>query len=84
MPTVNITNTESNPTHIAGYGGGLRDLSATETSPTFYGGAGGGWRSFTETERNPEHKIPTGTDTLGKTKGLDFRGTGFRGKGVIL
>lgn len=78
MPEVNITLTETNPSASTGYGGGKREFTHTETNPTFLGGAGGGWRVFTATERNPEYKLPKDTQTMGRTKGLDFRGKGFR------
>ena len=78
MPTVDLTHTEINPTHSEGYGGGGRDITKTEINPSFLGGAGGGWRIFTATERSPEWWLPSDTQTLGKTKGLDFRGKGFR------
>ncbi len=78
MPEVNITLTETNPADSVGYGGGKRELTNTETNPTFFGGGGGGWRIFTATESNPELKLPKDTQTMGRTKGLDFRGRGLR------
>ena len=78
MPEENFTHTETNPAASVSYGGGKRDFTHTETNPTFWGGGGGGWRIFTETESNPELKLPKDTQTMGKTKGFDFRGKGFR------
>ncbi|GAI67880.1 unnamed protein product [marine sediment metagenome] len=78
MPEVGITDTETNPSASVGYGGGKRDFTNTETTPTYLGGGGGGWRVFTETEKNPTYKLPKDTQTMGRTKGFDFRGKGFR------
>ena len=78
MPTANLTHTEINPTHTEGYGGGRREHTHTEINPSFLGGGGGGWRIFTATESSPELLLPKDTQTQGKTKGLDFRGKGFR------
>lgn len=78
MPEVNFTHTETNPPASVAYGGGKRDFTLTETNPPFLGGGGGGWRIFTETERNPELKLPKDTQTMGRTKGFDFRGNGLR------
>ena len=80
MPEVNITHTETNPSASVGYGGGKRDFTYTEINPTFLGGGGGGWRVFTATETNPTYtaKIPKDTQAMGRSKGFDFRGKGFR------
>jgi len=78
MPEVNITHTEITPSHTEGAGGGRRGLSHTELTPSFLGGGGGGWRVFTHTEQNPTYKTPKDTQTMGKTKGFDFRGKGLR------
>lgn len=79
MPTAAITDTEINPTYVAGGGGGLKTLTDTEINPAFFGEGGGGWNVFIETEINPTYELLTGTtETMGKTKGLDFRGKGFR------
>jgi len=78
VPTVDLTHTEINPTFSYGYGGGYREFTHTETSPTFLGGAGGGWRIFTATEISPRWKLLKDTQTMGRSKGLDFRGKGFR------
>ncbi|MBA7696830.1 hypothetical protein ES703_105482 [subsurface metagenome] len=79
MPTVSITDTEINPTYTAGYGGGRRTGNDTELNPTYIYRYGGGRRSVQEIELNPileEPKIPP--VSLGKFKGFDFRGRGFR------
>ncbi|MBA7477695.1 hypothetical protein ES707_13109 [subsurface metagenome] len=80
MPTVAITETEINPTYVEGHGGGYRALGPeVEINPTFFGEGGGGWNVFVETEINPTYELLThDTQTLGKTKGFDFRGKGFR------
>lgn len=78
MPTVDLTHTEINPTYTFLGGGGTRDFTHTEINPSFLGGAGGGWKIFTATERSPDWKLPSDTQTMGRTKGLDFRGKGFR------
>ncbi len=80
MPEVNFTHTETNPSLSVGYGGGKRSFTDTEINPTFLGGGGGGWRIFTATESNPTYKLPKAQDTqtMGRTKGLDFRGKGLR------
>lgn len=48
-----ITETEINPTYVAGGGGGLKTLTETEGNPTYFGEGGGGWNVFTETELSP-------------------------------
>lgn len=35
MPTVNITETEINPTYVTEYGGGRRRITETEINPTW-------------------------------------------------
>ncbi|MBA7699493.1 hypothetical protein ES703_108190 [subsurface metagenome] len=75
MPEVNITDTEINPTDVVGYGGGRKEPADTELSPTYkYDLA----IVITETEINPAYRLPKDTQTMGKTKGFDFRGKGFR------
>lgn len=78
MAEVNLTLTETNPAASYGYGGGRRAFTYTEANPPFIGGGGGGWRIFTETESNPILRLPKDTQTMGKTKGFDFRGKGLR------
>lgn len=53
MPTVNITETEINPTYIAEGGGGRRTVTETEIPPTYTAEGGGGRRRITETEIRP-------------------------------
>lgn len=57
MATVNITDTETNPTYTEDDGGGGRDFTHTETNPWYFGGGGGGIRSFALTEENPTYKL---------------------------
>jgi len=35
MADVNITDTEINPSYVAGYGGGRKELADTEVNPTY-------------------------------------------------
>jgi len=51
---VAITDTELNPTYVAGGGGGRVALGPEiEINPTWFGEGGGGWNQFFETEINP-------------------------------
>ena len=76
--TRSFIHTETNPSPALSGGGGSRSFIHTETNPILVGGAGGGWRIFTATDKNPELKMPRDTQTMGRTRGLDFRGKGFR------
>ncbi len=58
MPTIAITETETNPTYVAGGGGGRRALTETEVEPTYFGEGGGGWHAFTVTELSPVLSLP--------------------------
>ena len=55
---VAITDTEVNPTYVAGGGGGLKTLTETEINPLWFGEGGGGWNQFFETEINPSLAAP--------------------------
>ncbi|KKL07910.1 hypothetical protein LCGC14_2581240 [marine sediment metagenome] len=54
-----ITDTEVNPTYVAGGGGGrVAPPTETEINPAFFGEGGGGWNVFTDTEINPVLAAP--------------------------
>lgn len=54
------------------------NLENTEDNPLFWAAGGGGRRRITATESNPVLRSPKDTQSLGKTKGFDFRGKGER------
>ncbi len=57
-----ITDTEVNPTYVAGGGGGrVAPPTETEGNPTWFGEGGGGWNPFTDTEINPVLAAPEAT-----------------------
>lgn len=85
MPTVAITETEINPTYVAGGGGGLKTLTETEGNPTFFGEGGGGWNVFIETELSPVLPIPEGTTdpaTVVRSTSAALNGTLDSGGGI--
>ena len=72
-----LSDTEINPAFS--YYVDLMLITETEINPTYITGAGGGRRTVSETEINPAYTpYPTPTETMGKTKGFDFRGKGLR------